>query len=216
MTVRLVGWMLIGLCSLGWAGVAYGQAHDSLETPQQLWAPDESATAGQPPCPDCGRLPPASRTLSEHFRQFSRNVIRDFKRNNCWPEPFQRADREAQRLPFHVSVRVAWERQNLISESHFDDDGKLNVAGENKIRKILTEAPIQHRTVYVRRAVTREETERRLGVAREFAVRFVPEGVIPMVEESSAMPASWSPAQTVAAFETLPAAGEDSSGGESE
>lgn len=215
MTVRLVSWMLIGLCGLGWAGVAFGQANDSPETPQQVWAPDESATAGETPCPDCGRLPPTSRTLKEHFRQFSRNVIRDFKRNNCWPEPFQRPDREAQRLPFHVSVRAAWERQNLLSKSHFYDDGNLNTAGENKIRMILTEAPVQHRTVYVRRALTREETERRLGVVREFAVRFVPEGVIPMVQESTAMPASWSPMQ-VGAAAALPPAEEGSSGAESQ
>lgn len=216
MAVRLVGWMLISLCGLGWAGVAFGQSGDSPETPEKLWAPDDPVPAGQTPCPDCGRLAPAGRTLSEHFRQFSRNVIRDFKRNNCWPDPFQRPDREAQRLPFHVSVRAAWERQNLLGKNHFHDDGKLNLAGENKIRKILTEAPIQHRTVYVRRAVTREETELRVAAAREFAVRFVPEGVIPMVEESSAMPASWSPQQVSAAFEALPPATEGSTEGETE
>ena len=75
----------------------------------------------------------------------------------CWPEPFSAADREATIAPFGQMVANGWRRQNLISDYHFnDEDTQLTVAGEQKVRYILTQKPPSRRTIFVQQGLTPE------------------------------------------------------------
>ena len=127
------------------------------------------------------------------FHDFCRSVVRDFKRNNCWPEPFLAADRVAVRAPFNVMVRNGWQRQNMIGDYHFDKSGQqLNTAGELKINWILTETPRHQRTIYVHRAKSKEETDIRIAAVRIYAESILPEGKLLAIEETSIAMGGWS------------------------
>ena len=63
----------------------------------------------------------------------------DKMRNECWPQPFQRADRQT--VCQHLSVQMAkgWQRQNTLSEVYFEQDTQvLNEAGRRKLAAIVT------------------------------------------------------------------------------
>jgi hypothetical protein len=119
------------------------------------------------------------------FHDFSRSVVRDFKRNNCWPDPFQATDRVAVRAPFNVMVHNGWQRQNMIGDLHFDETGKqLSKAGETKVRWILTETPPHHRTIYVHRGESTEDTDTRIAAVHNFAESILPEGQTSVVHQT--------------------------------
>ena len=83
-------------------------------------------------------------------------MARDTKRRNCWPKPFVCPDRQAVRAPFVVMVNNGWRFQNMLGDHHFaSDTGELNEAGRIKVRWILTQAPQQHRSVYVYKALSK-------------------------------------------------------------
>ena len=129
------------------------------------------AYAGPAQAQDCWR-----------WHAFWDSVARDWKRNNCWPEPFVRADRHAVRAPFVLMVKNGWERQNLLADHHFEEAAPtLNEAGRIKARWIATQAPRHHRILYVSRAETAEQTASRVAAVQECAAQVVPEGETPMV-----------------------------------
>ena len=131
------------------------------------------------------------------FHDFYRSVVRDFKRNNCWPEPFMATDRVAVRAPFNVAVRNGWQRQNMISDFHFDKTGqKLNSAGELRIRGILTQASLHHRTIYVHNAESEQATDVRMAVVQEFAQSILPKGGTTIVQRTNIGMDGW-PAERV-------------------
>jgi uncharacterized membrane protein YgcG len=100
-----------------------------------------------------------------------------FRRNNDWPKPFIFADRESVALPYATMVNNGWRRQNLMCEYHFDDDtARLTPAGELKLQWILTQAPSQHRTVFVQRALQPEKTAARLELVQQASIRLSPNG----------------------------------------
>ncbi len=132
-----------------------------------------------------------SRTI-DGTKEFGRSVARDTKRRNCWPEPFLRPDRHAARAPLAVMVSNGWRRQNLLADHHFIERGaKLTEAGRMKIRWILTEAPQQHRTVYVQRADDPQVTAARIDNVQQVAAQLVPEGALPLVLETSIPVRGW-------------------------
>jgi hypothetical protein len=126
-------------------------------------------------------------------KQVASDIARDTKRRNCWPKPFVCPDRQSVREPFHVMVGHGWRQQNLIAGHHFDPKtGLLIDAGQNKVRWILREAPTTHRTIYVERADTPEETAKRVDQVQQFAVRLTPHGELPHIAETSIQPRGWS------------------------
>jgi hypothetical protein len=134
-------------------------------------------------------------SIVEGTREFGRSVARDTKRRNCWPEPFLRPDRYAVRAPLAIMVSNGWRRQNLLGEHHFvDQGGKLTEAGRIKIRWILTEAPLQHRTIYVHRASTPEVRAARIDNVQQLAAELVPDGALPLVLETNIPVGGWSAA----------------------
>ena len=151
------------------------------------------------------------------LEMFFRSVAVDTKRNNCWPEPFVAADRHDARAPFALMVHNGWRRQNMIGDHHFIDEAtELTQAGQLKVRWILTEAPQQHRIIYVHRAKDVETTAMRLDGVQQLATKLVPEGPLPQVFVTD-IPAEGSPASRVDAIgqrfnnaipdPTLPASG---------
>jgi hypothetical protein len=146
--------------------------------------------------------PMASWWANSYVGKFCRNVARDTKRNNCWYEPFIGADRLAVRAPFVQMVANGWQRQNTLGDHHFDaETGKLNRAGELKVRQILLEGLPQHRDLWVYRAERANETAARVTSVREFAGRTVRDGNVPQVFETDIPVEGW-PAQVVDLVET--------------
>lgn len=124
---------------------------------------------------------------------WAKSICRDWKRNNCWPKPFDYSDRQSVRAPFVVMVQNGWRRQNLMSDFHFETDtGKLTPAGAEKIRWILLEAPERHRTIYVSRARTAQETTARVAAVQAAGTQLLPEGQLPAVLETNLQPYGWS------------------------
>lgn len=143
---------------------------------------------------------PAVGRAGDFIECFVHSVITDTKRNNCWPEPFIYPDRAAVREPLVIMVQNGWRRQNMLGDHHFDGSGsKLTAAGRLKVNWVLTEAPEQHRTIYVHRAETPEKTAARIAAVQEVAAAILPAGQHLAVMESSVSPAGW-PAERVDAI----------------
>lgn len=132
----------------------------------------------------------------EGTKEFGRQVARDTKRRNCWPEPFLAPDRDAVRSPFALMVSNGWRRQNLLADHHFiDQTGELNEAGRLKVRWILTEAPQHHRTIYVHKTTDPEVTAARIDNVQQLAAQLVPEGALPLVLETGIPVLGWPASQ---------------------
>lgn len=132
--------------------------------------------------------------------EFFAGIGRDTKRRNCWPQPFVAADRQTVREPFAICVANAWQRQNLLSDHHFEADGiQLNEAGRRKIQSILTDAPAQYQAVFVRRAHSPQETVARIQMAQQFVAQSpYPGHPVPVLE--STMSDDGSPADRIDAI----------------
>ncbi len=126
------------------------------------------------------------------FHTFKDSVVTDFKRNNCWPEPFEGPDRAAVRAPFNIMVNNGWQLQNTVSEHHFDETtGKLTIAGQNKVFWILNHAPKSHRTVYVQMSRDPAVTAHRLETVNSLAQTYAAPGAIARVEPTMNEPPGW-------------------------
>jgi hypothetical protein len=129
---------------------------------------------------------------AQYLEDFVHTMKRDFRRNNCWPEPFVRADRVTARVPFAMMVHSGWQRQNLLGSFHFEENGlDLNEAGQLKVRWILAETPAHHRIIYVERAETEEQTAARVAAVAELAGRFAINDETPSVVATNITHAGW-------------------------
>jgi hypothetical protein len=106
----------------------------------------------------------------------------DFKRRQCWPDPFDCADRATVRAPFVTMVANGWRRQNMLGEYHFETGtGQLTEAGRLKVRWILTTGPQQHRLIYVHIAESNEETSARLAAVQQCVAQITPNDMPPIL-----------------------------------
>jgi len=127
----------------------------------------------------------ATQVSADWFFGIFDSIARDVKRRQCWPEPFIAHSRAAARAPFTIMVANGWQRQNLLGEFHFEQQsGQLTEAGRLKVRWILTTGPRQHRTVYVHRAGTEEETAARVNAVLQLASEIAPNDLPPVVPTS--------------------------------
>jgi len=130
-------------------------------------------------------------------------LARDFAEVNNWPCPYVCWDREAVRAPIPGMIENAWRRQNLLADYHFTADNNLSPAGKHKVRWILTEAPIQHRTIFVRRAESAEETVARVNSIRQYAEKALPGAGPASILETYASPPGYTAGWPGAKDETL-------------
>jgi len=123
---------------------------------------------------------------------FLHSVGRDIVRRNHWPKPFVYADRQAVKAPFAAMIENGWRSQNMIADHHFvEDSGELTDAGRLKIHWILTQAPEQHRAIYVYRAKNPKDTAIRVDNVQQYAAQLLPEGNLPPVIESDIAAVGW-------------------------
>jgi hypothetical protein len=127
----------------------------------------------------------ASQVSADFFFGIFSSAARDIKRRQCWPQPFDGADRAATRAPFVTMVSNGWRRQNMLGDAHFDaSTGQLTDAGRLKLRWILVNAPQQHRMVFVRTGLTEEETSNRMAVVQQAASQIAPNNLPPVLSTS--------------------------------
>ncbi len=95
----------------------------------------------------------AAPAEAQWFTNFWSDMKRDYHRNVDWPDQFVGPDRDSVNMPFALMVSNGVRRQNLLSDYHFTEGtNQLTLAGETKVRHILTQMPPTRRTIYVRRA----------------------------------------------------------------
>lgn len=123
---------------------------------------------------------------------FVQSIERDFARRNCWPEPFIYPDRDAARAPWGIMTSNGWERQNLLIDMYFEENGaRLTDAGRTKLNWILFEAPPQHRVVYVHRSIHPEETATRMATVQTYVSSLWQGSAIPPILPSAASQDGW-------------------------
>jgi hypothetical protein len=138
----------------------------------------------------------ADAAHAQWFEQFKHNCKRDYHRNAMWPEPFLQPDRNATMAPFAIQVANGWRRQNLLCDYHFDSaTQQLNLAGETKLRHILTQMPPSRRTVYVQQGLSADVTEGRLHSVERASQSIVPPGMVAQVVESNLPNEGWPAAE---------------------
>ncbi len=110
---------------------------------------------------------------AEWLCEFSRSVAQDWKRRNCWPEPFVTWDRASTLEPFSAMVNNGWQQQNLLGDHHFrEGTTELTEAGRLKVRWIVLEGPEQHRVIYVHRTLSEPETAQRVAAVQRCAAEY--------------------------------------------
>lgn len=125
-------------------------------------------------------------------RRFLRNMGRDFKRNNCWPDPFIPGDRVHVYAPFGTMVSNGWRSFNTLGHHHFrEDEARLTEAGELKIRSILTDAPADYRTIFVLNGDDQELNAGRVQAVQEFVASMAGEGEVPQVVATGISARGW-------------------------
>ncbi len=140
-----------------------------------------------------GAVTPVS---ADELGDFVCSVARDFKRRNCWPEPFIYSERDMYRQTMSIQVSAGWERQNLLSEFHFMPGGnELTEAGRIQAQWIINEVPDAHRQIYVHRGATPQETAIRMQTVQRFVAQS-PYGVNVPVLESTRTDDGW-PAERI-------------------
>jgi len=123
------------------------------------------------------------------WNEFWDGIHSGYEVNNQWPHPYIEADRVAAVSPFAAMVTKGWERQNLIGENYFDEgSAKLNQAGVMRIRTILSQAPVEHRTLFVQRDLLDDVTKARLDLVQRAAASVQPRGALPEVVLSDLTP----------------------------
>jgi hypothetical protein len=127
-------------------------------------------------------VPVQADWLCDFFNSFPQ----DFKRRNCWPQPFVCPDRQVTRLPFCVETNNGWRKQNLMSDQFFEPKtGELTEAGRLKVHWVSFGAPPQHRAIYVHVGGTPEETAARIAAVQTYVAKIMPQGVLPTVCETT-------------------------------
>lgn len=135
------------------------------------------------------------------WNSFWSRIKLDRKRMSCWPEPFVEADRKLTCAPLERMVVKGWQRQTTLGHNHFHPETQmLTEAGELKVRWILTQAPAQHRQVWVLRGYRPEDSEARIDSVQQFAARALPDQPLPNVLATDVEPSEW-PADYVDAID---------------
>ena len=125
-------------------------------------------------------------------RPFFEYIADETRQNNRWPYPYYCADRQAEREPFEIMVQNGWRRQNLLADYYFQEKtGELTEAGQAVVRRITNEVPAPHRTIYVRKGQTPDQTAARINAVQQYAAKVALDGSVPPIVETSISPAGY-------------------------
>lgn len=129
------------------------------------------------------------------WHSFWQRSHKDRLRNNCWPMPFQKADRNSVCQTLTAQLAKGWKRQNTLSAVYFNSDTQeLNEAGRRKLFAIVQASPEEYRTIYVVRSMDREATEARLASIQTASSQLFEGQATPEVVSVGIAPRSWSAA----------------------
>ncbi len=84
------------------------------------------------------------------------------KRNYAWPKPFACQDRDTYFQTMAATYDAGWIAQCTLTDVHFDENGQLNLAGQNKVQSIMANNPLDRRNVYILHNLNVLETQSRL------------------------------------------------------
>ncbi len=122
-------------------------------------------------------LTTVSPALANPLAAIWQDFNKSYHRNRCWPHPFIEADNMAVRAPFATMIHNGWRLQNIISSYHFERDSSIvNESGRRHIHWVLTQAPMNRRTIYIERGVTERETASRYEAVRRVAEQYAAKG----------------------------------------
>lgn len=137
-------------------------------------------------------LLPAAPAKADWHSFWNRSHI-DRLRNNCWPVPFQKADRHSVCQTLTTQLAKGWKRQNTLSAVYFDQETQeLNEAGRRKLFSIVHAAPEEFRTVYVVGSMNPDETQARIASLRKASEQLFLEQPTPEIVTLNVPPRSWS------------------------
>ena len=140
-------------------------------------------------------LAPAVRVGAVCMDDTASYVKHGYYVNKQWPWPYVCPDRIAVREPFCIMVNNGWRRENLLGAHHFNPDtNQLTSAGQLRVQWIMTQAPPDHRNIYVERALESNVNAQRMVSVRDYATKVSIDGREPQI------------AQTTIQFEGRPAA----------
>lgn len=90
--------------------------------------------------------------------------------NVQWPRVYIPPARRSVCATYNAMVNNGWRRQNLLGNYHFDKEtNELTTAGKLKVNWILSQAPVQHRNVFVQRGNKELQTTARIAAVHEHA-----------------------------------------------
>ena len=144
------------------------------------------------------------------FDDAAHYVKRGYHENKAWPWPYQCPDRIAVREPFNLMIQSGWRRQNLLGAHHFNPEtNQLTTAGELRVQWILTQAPPEHRGIFVEHSINPDTNAQRMAAVRDYASRVAMNGQSPQIEEtylvSEGRPAAVVDATNVKFMQSMPA-----------
>jgi len=88
----------------------------------------------------------------------------DLYQQRVWPRPFVRMDRESTQRPFEMMKNSGWRLHNTIYDPLFEENTQeLTEAGRLLVHWIVTQAPLNRRTVFVYRGTDSEQTQKRVA-----------------------------------------------------
>lgn len=122
----------------------------------------------------------------------------DFARNVAWPQPFRGADSLSVVAPFEVMRDNGWRENNTLGTTLFSTENALSEAGAIKVQWIVTQAPQNHRIVYVKSGTTELETSARIESVQLAVSQIIPSGPLPQILVTDIEPATSS-----GAYQTL-------------
>ena len=95
--------------------------------------------------------------------------------NVNWPKSYIPSSRRAVCQTYTAMIQNGWRRQNLLGHYHFDSNtNELTEAGKLKVNWILSQAPVDHRSVFVQRGVNEEQTAARIAAVHGNAANMSP------------------------------------------
>ena len=113
----------------------------------------------------------ACSTAQAQWSSLWDSTYRDYHRNVDVARTLLAARPAATVAPFALKIANGWRRQNLMSRLSLPRRrrNQLNLAGETKLRWILTQQPPKRRTVFVQQGLTQRPEQARVGMVQRAA-----------------------------------------------
>ena len=89
-----------------------------------------------------------------------------YARNAAWPKPFACASRQLYHNLWQPMYAAGWENQNILTSTHFNEEGKLTPYGMQQISSMLTSMPQSQRVIFVQKTADTDRTQMRLATVQ--------------------------------------------------